>query len=330
MQQKRRSSATNSKKFEEKLMKQAIELAEKAVNPSPNPKVGALVVKDGKVIGAGFHEQVGNAHAEIVALRQAGKRANGATIFLTLEPCNHTGKTPPCSKAIVKAGVEKVVIGARDLSKAKGGVDFLKKNGVKVKTGVLKKECEELNQIWLKNTKKQLPYLVLKLALDENGGTIPQKGKWITSAASRKEVMHLRRNFDAIMVGVNTIVADNPRLTVRGLKVAKQPLRVVLDGSGRIPKNAKVLRDGGKTLVVGKTSPKALLRKLYKMGITSIFLEGGETTAKKFLNEKLVDRVWIFQKKAKRTPKVCGKKLPLKKMRKFGEDTLFEAVLKQY
>jgi len=311
-------------------MLRAIALAQKAPNTSPNPRVGCVIVQNGKVIGEGFHKKAGEAHAEIVALRKAGKKAAGSTLFVTLEPCHHFGRTPPCSRAIVKAGVKKVVIGVPDRSKARGGADFLRKNGVKVETGLCAKECAELNQIWLKNTQEKLPYLALKLALDTDGSTIPKKGKWITGTSARKEVMRLRRNFDAIMVGVNTIIADNPRLNVRGLQVEKQPLRVVLDRSGRIPKSAKVLRDGGRTLVVGKTSPKTLLRKLYKLGVTSIFLEGGATTAKEFLDEKLVDKVWIFRKNAKGVPKVCGKKLLLKKVKKFGGDTFFECALKKY
>jgi diaminohydroxyphosphoribosylaminopyrimidine deaminase / 5-amino-6-(5-phosphoribosylamino)uracil reductase len=299
----------------------AISLANKAPNPSPNPKVGCVILQNDKVVGEGFHEKAGKPHAEIIALKKAGKRAEGATLFVTLEPCNHQGKTPPCSHAIVKAGVKKVVVGMRDFSRAKGGVEFLRKNGVEVKTGVLQKECEDLNQIWLKNVKKQLPYLTLKLALDADGSSIPKKGRWITNTASRREVMKMRREHDAILVGTNTIIADNPRLTVRGLKIAQQPWRIIL-GQKKVPK----LRPGGRALFVKKLN----LKKLYKLGITSIFVEGGETTAKKLIDQELIDKVFIFQKNARGIPKVCGKKLALKKVKNFGGDTLFEVVLKKY
>lgn len=320
------------------MMLRAIALAQKAQNPSPNPWVGCVIVKNGKIVGEGFHSAAGKPHAEIEALRKARKQAQNATLFVNLEPCNHHGKTPPCSEAIVKAGVKRVIIGMRDESKtARGGMEFLKKNRVEVKAGVCEKECRELNQIWLKNTQTKLPYLTLKLALDADVNTIPPLGKkWITGSAARKEVMRMRSRHTAILVGVNTIIADNPRLTVRGIKVKQQPVRIILNPDRRNLGCARVWRESGKTLeITRKEFPtynlKSILRKLYQQGITSIFVEGGKFTAEKLLAAGLIDRLEIFQHTNKKiAPKLFGKKFPLKYQRNFGKDNLFSSFLKIY
>ena len=318
-------------------MNLAIRLAERAANPSPNPRVGAVILQNGKIVGEGWHEKAGGPHAEILALQRAGARAEGGELFVTLEPCHHQGKTPPCSKAILKAGIKKVFIGMADPNPtASGGADFLRKNGVEVEVGVCEKECRELNQIWLKNVSQKMPFVALKLAVDECGSTIPPVGKrWITSEKSRREVMKMRRSFDAIAVGVGTIVADNPRLTVRGLKITKQPVRIIFDPNLRTPAAAKVLNDGSETILVSRRDFKSLdlrkvLKQLFERGIRSIFLEGGLKTAERFLEKGLVDEVFIFQNKSRGVPKVCGRKLPLKKIGKFSEDTLYEARQKSY
>ncbi|MFH0833982.1 MAG: bifunctional diaminohydroxyphosphoribosylaminopyrimidine deaminase/5-amino-6-(5-phosphoribosylamino)uracil reductase RibD, partial [Patescibacteria group bacterium] len=217
-------------------MRRAIALAQKAANPSPNPKVGAVILRNGKIVGSGFHAKAGEAHAEILALQKAGKKARGGELFVTLEPCNHFGRTPPCSRAILAAGIRKVVIGMRDTTAAGGGADFLRANRVEVATGILESECRELNKIWLKNVAEKMPFVALKMALDERGSTIPPSGKkWITSAKSRREVMRLRSGFDAISVGVGTILKDNPRLKIRCLKIEKQPTRIIFDPHERTP-----------------------------------------------------------------------------------------------
>ena len=327
-------------------MRRTIELAKKAINPSPNPRVGCVILKNGKIVGEGFHKKAGEPHAEILALRKAGKQARGGELFVNLEPCHHFGRTPPCSREILKAGIRKVFIGMPDQTTAGGGAKFLAANGVTVDVGICEEKCHELNQIWLKNTHEQLPFIALKLALDSNEGTIPPAGrKWITGNSARRKVMRLRRSFDAIAVGVNTISKDDPRLTVRGLKIDKQPIRIIFDPNLRTPKSAKVLREAGTILVSRKAvkfpnvqnlavrnfNLEIILRKLFKLGISSIFLEGGETTARKFLAEKFVNHVFIFQNHAKKTPpKVCGLKLPLQKVSKFDNDTFFEGVLKKY
>ncbi len=337
-------------------MRHAIFLAGKArnPNPNPNPRVGCVISRNGRIISEGWHERAGEPHAEILALQKAGKRARGGELFVNLEPCHHFGRTPPCSRKILKAGIRKVFVGMLDRTKAGGGAEFLAANGVIVKVGICEKECRKLNQIWLKNANpltpeisRGLPFVALKLALDSDGGTIPPVGrKWITENSARRKVMRLRRSFDAIAVGVNTISKDDPRLTVRGLKIEKQPIRIILDPNSRTPKSAKVLRDSNKTILISRKAVKfpnmrnlavrnfnleIILRKLFKLGIRSIFLEGGETTARKFLAEKLVDHVFIFQNRTKKfPPKVCGQKLPLQKVGKFDDDTLFEGVLQKY
>lgn len=324
-----------------KIMQRAIELAQKAANPSPNPKVGAVILRNGKVVGSGFHAKAGEAHAEILALRKAGKKARGGELFVTLEPCNHFGRTPPCSRAILQSGIRKVFVGMRDTTAAGGGADFLRANGVEVMVGICEKECRKLNKIWLKNAdpltpeiSRGLPFVALKMALDERGSTIPPKNKkWISSTKSRREVMRMRSGFDAIAVGVNTILADDPRLNVRGIQVARQPTRIIFDPHGRTPQNAKVLKNSGETiLVTRKDFPhydlRKILRKLFERGIRSIFLEGGLMTAKYFLQAKLVDEIFIFQKGAISKTKIWQKKR-LRKIGKFGGDGLFYRFLRK-
>ena len=322
--------------FEEKLIQQALKLAEKAANPSPNPRVGCVIWKNGKIVGKGFHVKAGESHAEIIALKQAGKAAENSTLVVNLEPCNHFGKTPPCSKAILQAGVKRVVIGMRDKSKAKGGIEFLRKNGVEVKAGICEKECRELNQIWLKNTQRKLPYLTLKLALDKDGKTIPPKGKkWITGNLARKEVMQMRRKHDAILVGVNTILIDNPRLNVRGLRVEKQPVRIVLNPNQRDISKAKIWKEKGKNrIITRKEFPsfnlQQILQKLYNEGICSILVEGGEITAKHLLKANLVDRLEIFQHGKTTQLFSFAKGNSVESKRNFGEDILFTTLLHKY
>jgi len=314
-------------------MRRAIALARKAANPSPNPRVGAVILKNEKVVGEGFHLKAGEPHAEILALRKADKRAQGGELFVNLEPCNHFGRTPPCSHAILKAGIRKIFIGMCDPTKAGGGAKFLAQSGVDVTCGILESACRELNQVWLKNISEKMPFVTLKLALDERGSTIPVAGKkWITSQKSRRGVMRMRRGFDAIAVGVGTILADDPQLTVRGIRVEKQPTRIIFDPNLRTPRTAKVFKNIGETILVSrKDFPnfdlREILGKLFKSKIGSIFLEGGLMTARKFLNAKLVDEIFIFQKNNLAKTKIW-RNLNLKKIGEFGEDGLFWGRLK--
>ncbi len=317
-------------------MRRAIFLASKAINPNPNPRVGAIILRNRKVVGEGWHEKAGGPHAEVLALKQAGAKAKGGELFVTLEPCNHQGRTPPCAQTVLKSGIKKVFIGMLDPNPlAAGGAQFLRANGVGVKVGILEKDCRKLNRVWLKSlssrkrgSQEKMPFVALKLALNERGSTIPKPGKkWISSEKSRREVMRLRRNFDAIAVGVGTIVADNPRLTIRGLKIAKQPARIIFDPNGRTPKNAKVLKNSGETLLITRREfpgydLRKILKKLYTRGIHSIFLEGGLTTAEKFLKANLIDEIFLFQKGSKARIKIWQKKR-LRKIEEFDGDALF-------
>ncbi len=315
------------------MMRRAIFLAKKAINPSPNPRVGAVVWNRGRIVGEGFHTKAGEPHAEILALRKAGKFARGGKLFVTLEPCNHFGRTPPCSREILKAGISRVVFGVEDKTKSSGGTKFLMKNGVEVLGGILEKECREAAKIWFKNVNEKMPFVTLKMALDERGSSISTRGrKWISSRKSRREVMKMRRGFDAIAVGVGTILADDPRLTIRGLKIEKQPTRIIFDPDERTPKTAKIYKNSGETiLILRKDFPnydlRKILRALFECRIRSIFLEGGLTTARKFLEKKLVDELFIFQKNAKSKTKIWEKNR-LAKIDNFDDDTLFWRKLK--
>lgn len=328
------------------LLRRTLVLAERAENPSPNPRVGALVARGKSIVGQGFHEAAGKPHAEVRALEQAGKRAKGATLFVNLEPCNVAGRTPPCTSAIFRAGIARVVFGLRDPTRAGGGGDFLRRKGIRVyQLGA--KECRGGNQVWLKNVQTHLPFVTLKLALDSTGSSLPGPGKrWITGVAARRKVGRFRRAQDAIAVGVKTILADDPCLTVRGLKVRSQPVRLVFDPQGRVPGLAKIFRQPGRTilitrqplrgsgaenLVVKDFQLRLVLARLYAQGIGSILLEGGEFTAGRFLGQGLIDRVLVFQHHAgKNPPLVCGCQVFRGSFRReeVGADTLFKKNLK--
>jgi diaminohydroxyphosphoribosylaminopyrimidine deaminase/5-amino-6-(5-phosphoribosylamino)uracil reductase len=318
----------NSEQRKIDLMKRAIFLAEKAQNHSPNPRVGAIILNRGQIVGSGFHERAGDPHAEILAILKAGTKARGGELFVTLEPCNHFGRTPPCSRAILKSGIRKVFVGMLDPTTAGGGAKFLAENGIAVTVGIAESECRELNRIWLRNVGEKMPFVAVKMALDERGSTIPAAGKkWISSAKSRRAVMRMRREFDAVAVGVGTIVADDPRLNVRGIRCDRQPVRIIFDPNLRTPKTAKVLKNSGKTILISRAEfpdfdLRKILRKLFDRGIRSIFLEGGETTVGKFLNAKLVDEVFIFQKGNLAKTKIW-QKIRLKKIGEFDGDGIF-------
>jgi len=314
-------------------MRRAIALAGKSANPSPNPRVGAVILRDGKVVGTGFHERAGEPHAEILAIRKAGKKARGGELVVTLEPCHHFGRTPPCSREILAAGIRRVSIGMLDPTTSGGGAEFLRKNGVAVGVGICEKECRGLNRIWLRNAESEMPFVAVKMALDERDSTIPKPGrKWISSAKSRRAVAKMRRGFDAIAVGVGTILADDPRLTVRGLRVNRQPVRIIFDPDERTPATAKVRNDGGETILITRAEfanfdLRKILRELFERGIRSIFLEGGMKTVGKFLDAGLVDEIFIFRKGARAKTKIW-RGVRLARIGEFDGDTLFRGELK--
>jgi len=226
-------------------MEKALKLAKKGEGKvNPNPKVGAIVIKDNKIIGEGYHKYFGGPHAEVYALREAGEKAKGATIYVTLEPCSHYGKTPPCAKAIVKAGIAKAVIAMKDPnSLVQGrGIDILKQNGIEVVTDIMEKESKELNEVFIKYITKKEPFVVLKTASTLDGKIATKKGesKWITGEESRYRVHQIRNDLSGIMVGIGTIIKDNPLLTTR-IEEGRSPKAIIVDSNLRIPLESKIL-----------------------------------------------------------------------------------------
>lgn len=264
-------------------MRLALQLAARARGQtSPNPMVGAVVVKGGQIIGQGFHERAGEPHAEIMALRDARAQAKGATLYTSLEPCCHYGRTPPCTKAVIEAGIKRVVIGALDPSKRVGGKGAaeLREAGMDVEIGCLYEESRRLNEFFILYHELNRPFITIKWAmtLDGRTGTDSNNSRWITNEASREHVHRLRAEHDAILIGIGTIVADDPMLNVRLPGYAgRQPKRIILDGDLTIPRRARVLRErgGGEVLIV--TTNYAAIEKrraLEEDGHRLVVLEG--------------------------------------------------------
>lgn len=292
---------------------------------SPNPMVGALVVRNGRVVGEGWHRQAGTPHAEVHALRHAGKRAKGADLYVTLEPCCHTGRTPPCVDAIVAAGIRRVIVGSRDPNPQVDGrgIRQLKKAGIKVVAGVLEESCRKINEAYNKFIVSGVPFVTAKAALSLDGKIAAASGdsKWITNEQARRYVHRLRGQVDAVMVGGGTVRTDDPRLTVRlpGWR-GRQPKAIVVDAKLAIPRAAKILKRRCGELIVATTACSSmamrgrlekrghevvlcratpdgrvflphLLQEVGKRGITSILLEGGGELFADFFRRELVDRV---------------------------------------
>lgn len=314
---------------------QAIELAKKGSgHTSPNPLVGAVLVKNGAMVGRGYHCKAGTDHAEIVALQQAGQRARGATLYVNLEPCCHQGRTGPCSRALIAAGIKAVHLAMPDPNpRVRGrGKRELEAAGIRVIVGEYREAAERLNEIFTKYITTRQPFVLAKWAMSLDGALTVRPGQrpWISSAASRQRAHQLRQQYDAILVGVNTVIADNPSLTVRyGISHPAHPLRVIVDSIGRTPLDARVLsrRLPGKTLIATTTQMnkkkirlyekkgadvlvvnrgsrvnlKILRRRLGERGITSVLIEGGSTVLQSALRENVVDKVQVFL-----APKVIG------------------------
>lgn len=260
--------------FDEKYMRMALRLAQKAKGrTSPNPMVGAVVVKNGEVISSGFHRKAGESHAEAIALKKAGPAAHGATLYVTLEPCSHTNKrTPPCAPLVMQSGVKRVVVAMIDPNPrvSGGGVKALRKAGIDVVTGVLEHEALKLNEAFVKYITTDMPFVTLKIAqtLDGKIATASGESQWITGEKAREEGHRLRDANDAILVGINTILKDNPSLTAR-ISNGRDPVRVILDSKLRIPLTAKVLtqKSTSKTIVATlATAPKMKIKKLHDAG----------------------------------------------------------------
>ncbi|SJZ30864.1 bifunctional diaminohydroxyphosphoribosylaminopyrimidine deaminase/5-amino-6-(5-phosphoribosylamino)uracil reductase RibD [Selenihalanaerobacter shriftii] len=318
-------------------MKLALELASKGRGKtSPNPMVGAVVVKDGEIVGKGYHQAAGKAHAEVNALADAGKAAKGATVYVTLEPCSHYGKTPPCTKALIEAGVNKVVAAIKDPNPlvAGKGLRQLAEAGIEVRSGVLEEEAKELNEAFIKYITTEQPFVILKNAMTLDGKIATKTGdaKWISGPESRKYVHRLRDELDGILVGIGTVLADNPRLTTRlPEEKGTDPTRIVLDSKLRIPLDYNLVtqKSEAKTIVAttkeanrqkidkleelgvevliisadsqGRVDLESLLKELGKLDIVSLLIEGGSQISEAFLFSKLVNKVLYFV-----APKIIG------------------------
>jgi diaminohydroxyphosphoribosylaminopyrimidine deaminase/5-amino-6-(5-phosphoribosylamino)uracil reductase len=290
--------------------------------------VGAIVVKDGQVVGKGYHRKAGSPHAEIHALENAGDRAEAATLYVTLEPCNHQGRTPPCTEVIVRSGVSRVVVGCGDPNPrvAGGGAEYLRRRGIQVNVGILEENCLRLNEPFIKHVTTGLPLVIAKMAasLDGKIATYLGDSHWITNERSRRFVHKLRHAVDALVVGVGTVVADNPQLTTRlSARKGINPLRIILDTYLRTPVDSVVVSQTGEAptiiatgpkpykkrkqelegkgveilplpLVRGRVSLPELLKHLGKRDITSVLVEGGAEAHGGFFYDNLVDKVYIF------------------------------------
>jgi diaminohydroxyphosphoribosylaminopyrimidine deaminase / 5-amino-6-(5-phosphoribosylamino)uracil reductase len=320
----------------DKLMKRVMELARKGTGfVSPNPRVGALIIKDGKIISEGWHSAFGKSHAEVNAINNAkGIDLTGATLVVNLEPCSHTGKTPPCTDLIIEKKFAKVVVAMQDPNPlvAGKGIKKLRDAGIEVETGVLEEEARWLNRTFIKHITTGMPYIVLKVAqsLDGKIATSTGESKWITCEESRKYSHKLRAEFDAVLVGKNTIVEDNPELNVRHVK-GRDPFRVILDSNLSLSTNYKVFNNKVKTIVccsqIASETKKAnefkkagieiipsevdeskridlkdCLRKLSKEhNIASVFVEGGSVIFSSFAKANLIDELHLFV-----APKIIG------------------------
>ncbi|MBI4374505.1 MAG: bifunctional diaminohydroxyphosphoribosylaminopyrimidine deaminase/5-amino-6-(5-phosphoribosylamino)uracil reductase RibD [Deltaproteobacteria bacterium] len=283
---------------------------------SPNPMVGCLIVKKGKIVGRGFHKRAGLPHAEIEALRKISGRGEvtsplrGSTLYVNLEPCCHFGRTPPCTEAIIRSGIREVVIGMKDPDPkvSGGGIRILRKAGLRVRVGLLQGECEKLNEAYTVHRKKGRPFVILKMAMTLDGKAGTRGRRLLISGREAIRYGHqLRSEVDAILVGRGTVLHDNPRLTARfGGKKGKNPIRIVLDSRPGLPRTARIFHQAGETIVVtakkGRVDLKDLLRRLGRRGIVSLLVEGGVEVWGSFLKKKLVDRIDLLL-----APKILGK-----------------------
>lgn len=339
-----------------KFMQRALELAKKGIgHTNPNPLVGAIIVKDGRIIGEGYHERYGEPHAEVNAFRNAVEDVEGATMYVTLEPCSHFGKTPPCANAIVEKKIKKVVIGLVDPNPlvAGKGVEILRNNGVEVVTGVLENEGKKLNEIFLKYITTKLPFCILKTAMSLDGKIATHTGdsKWITNEQSRAFVHEMRHRVSGIMAGIGTVLADDPMLNTRLAEgIGRDPHRIIIDSSGRLPLDAKMLNMQSTAITIAAVTEKAdkeklkmlqekgveiimtplkngrvdlgyLMKELGERKIDSVLLEGGGSLNFSALEEGIIDKVVAFI-----APKIIGGKEAKTPVEGIGVGYMKEAV----
>jgi diaminohydroxyphosphoribosylaminopyrimidine deaminase / 5-amino-6-(5-phosphoribosylamino)uracil reductase len=314
-------------------MEKALELAMKGIGRvNLNPLVGAVIVKNGEIIGEGYHECYGKAHAERNAVENSAKSVEGSTIYVTLEPCAHYGKTPPCVDLIIEKKFKKVVIGMLDPNDLVAGksIEKLKQHGIEVVVGVKEEECKKINEIFIKYITSKIPFVILKsgMSLDGKIATYTGKSKWITSKESREDSQNLRNRLNSIMVGVNTVIQDDPELTCR-INDEKKLIRIIVDTKLRIPLDSKVIKNNDGMAIVAttlnsdkkkkqvlidlgvkvievaeknnKVDLKELVKRLGEEGIDSILIEGGGTLNFSALEEKIVDKVIFYI-----APKILG------------------------
>ena len=306
-----------------KYIELALRLAEKGKgNTSPNPLVGAIIVKRGQIVGKGYHKKCGCDHAEIAAIKDAGKKAQGGTLYVTLEPCSHWGKTPPCSEQIIEAGIREVIIGMKDPNPVVEGYKELKFRGLKTKIGILDKECRKINEPYIKWIKTKRPFVIVKAAMSLDGKIATRTGdsKYITGREARRLVHQMRTELDAIMVGIGTVLKDNPKLTPR-LAKGHDPIKIIVDSKLRIPVRSNVLKNPSKVIMA--TSSKAakkkikqlqqkgvkvlmlplkrskidlekLMKELGKLEISSIMIEGGAELNADAIRQGIADKVLFF------------------------------------
>ncbi len=299
---------------DEKFMRAALREAARGVgHTSPNPAVGAVIVRGGRIVARGFHRRAGAPHAEIEALGELKNpaMARGATLCVTLEPCSTHGRTPPCVDAIIRAGFARVVIGTLDPNPAHAGrgVGLLRAAGLAVTAGVLESACRELNVGFNQWIVTGRPLVIAKAGLSLDGRLTrpPGEGQWLTSAAARADAMRLRAQVDAILIGAQTLRADNPHLTVRGVPGALQPWRIIVTRSGDLPGKSHVFTDAhcDRTLVFRGKSLRAVLHELGRREVTSVLIEGGGRVLGDAFDRRLVDRVHFYL-----APLLCGGPVP--------------------
>ena len=305
-------------------MAQALRLAERGLyTTSPNPRVGCVLVRDGIVVGEGWHERAGEPHAEIHALRAAGDAARGATVYVTLEPCSHHGRTPPCADALIEAGVVRVVVAVQDPNPqvAGQGISRLRAAGIEVECGLMEAAARELNIGFFTRMTRGTPWVRSKIAASLDGRTALANGesKWITGASARQDVQHWRARSCAVLTGIGTVLADDPQLNVRDFATSRQPLRAVVDSMLRLPPNARLLQDSGTVVytvtqdaqkiaaleqsgarvvvlpdVNGQVDVAAVLRDLAMQGCNEVLVEAGSKLNGALLNEGLVDELVLY------------------------------------
>ncbi|PIZ64582.1 riboflavin biosynthesis protein RibD [Candidatus Roizmanbacteria bacterium CG_4_9_14_0_2_um_filter_39_13] len=330
-------------------MKKVLQLAKKGRSFTyPNPMVGALLVKNNIIIGQGYHRKYGHAHAEIETLKSARQDLSGATIYVNLEPCSHIGKTPPCSVALIKAGIKKVICSHLDpnpLVSGKG-LRLLQKHGIQIKTGILKEAAQKLNEHFITFHTKKRPFIAVKFAssLDGKIATSTGSSKWITNEKARSYARRLRSAYHAILVGKNTILYDNPHLGCRNHRF-KDPIRIVLDSKLSVPFDYQIYRDNNVIIATTTKAPHTKIDQLYKKGIQvllfdadlipieklvhelkilnimSVLIEGGSEVIGEFIDKKLVDKAYIFQ-----APILIGGKKSISAIGGMGVDEVIDAI----